>query len=359
MRRPLNIIMDLTSRCNLGCTMCYFSATDQLHFEPYDVESDERGTMSLQTFATVAEELFPRARRVALACAAEPLMHPRFADVLAVAARHRVPDLWFPTNLLLLTTRTAEAIVEAGVRTVAVSVDGTDGETYERIRRGGRWDRFLSRLDLLAEVKRTHGSRQPALRFIFTWMRSNRDHLRRLPAFAAEHGACELDVRFVTPTVGIDVGPELLDGEDRGLIDAELEATAHDAVSRGIRLSSYPSYSSTHSRSVTGKIRHRLWLLRAGLDRPEYWRHRWREHRHGCGYPRATLLVRPNGAVLPCPFWESDPIGLMPRDTADHLLGSALLGRITAGLACNRPVGTCTTCDQRRDAFYRPQMLGR
>jgi molybdenum cofactor biosynthesis enzyme MoaA len=64
---------------------------------------------------------------VALGCAAEPLIHPRIREIVAVASRYRIPDLWFSTNLLALIGRTAEAIVDAGIAVVAASIDGTTG----------------------------------------------------------------------------------------------------------------------------------------------------------------------------------------------------------------------------------------
>ncbi len=90
MSRPYTIILDLTERCNLKCVMCYFSGTDRLRFEPYDRTLSERGTMPVEVFEKVAREYFPKARRVALACAAEPMIHPKFRDVLEIAGRYRV-----------------------------------------------------------------------------------------------------------------------------------------------------------------------------------------------------------------------------------------------------------------------------
>jgi MoaA/NifB/PqqE/SkfB family radical SAM enzyme len=354
MRRPLNIVLDVTSRCNLACRMCYFSGTNELRFKPFDAPTPPRGAMNLETFTHVADQLFPHAWRVALACAAEPLMHPAFREILAVAAAHRVPDLWFPTNLLLLTETTARAVVDARVRTVGVSVDGADASTYESIRTGARWDRLLDRLELLRRVREERGSRLPRLRLIFTWMRSNFDHLRRLPELASRHGFSELDVRFVSPTVGVDTSAELLTGFDRTLLHAELEATARDAVRRGLRLASFPELEPSHRRTLLGRVRHRLWLLRAGVDRLEYRRHAARERRVGCGYPQVTYVIRPNGAVFPCQFWEEEPLGMVPGDDRAALATAPLLESIVAGLREDNPVGTCATCDQRRDAFYRP-----
>ena len=89
-------------------------------------------------------------------------------------------------------------------------MDGTTPEVYEKIRVGGKWPMFQKRLELLNEVRK--GSRTN-LRFIYTWMKSNRHDLKNLPAFAEKYGATDLDVRYVTPTTGVDNTPELLGDE--------------------------------------------------------------------------------------------------------------------------------------------------
>src|ERR1700730_9026741 len=144
--------------------MCYFSNTDRLQFPPFDAPSSEDGNMPVEVFEEIAEDLFPRAWRVALACAAEPMIHPRFRDILAIAARYGVPDLWFPTNLLALTDQTAEALVRSGVRTVAASIDGVTKETYEKIRVPAKWERLTSCLETLATARRQARTRPPRLR---------------------------------------------------------------------------------------------------------------------------------------------------------------------------------------------------
>src|SRR5207249_7101239 len=121
-------------------------------------------------------------------------------------------------------------------------------------------------------VKREAKAKRPRLRIIFTWMKSNRRDLAALPEFASKHGATELDVRFVSPTPGVDVTPELLSEEDPRALNAELAAAAREAVRRGIRISSFPDFESPQDvpKDLLGRLRRRLWRLRAGLDRPEY-----------------------------------------------------------------------------------------
>jgi MoaA/NifB/PqqE/SkfB family radical SAM enzyme len=106
--------------------------------------------------------------------------------------------------------------------------------------------------------------------------------------------------------------------------------------------------------SLIAKLGRRLWLLKAGLDRPEYWSNRIRENMAGCAYPGTTLLIRPNGAVLPCPFWEQQPLGVVPADQPGPLLRGQQLTDIRDGLKSGDCIGSCVDCDHRRDALYRP-----
>ena len=355
MPRPLNVILDLTSRCNLKCVMCYFAATDRLAFAPFDRQLSDDGNMPVEVFEKIAADLFPKAWRVALACAAEPMIHPRFREIVEIAGRYGVPDLWFPTNLLALTEPTAQALVKNGVATVAASIDGVTKETYEKIRVPAKFERLLACLDTLARVRKAAKSKTPRLRIIFTWMKSNRRELAMLPAFAAAQGASEIDVRFVSPTPGVDVGPELLSGEDPGALCAELAAAAHDAVRRGLKLSSYPDFDplETRSRGLAPRLKRRLWRLKAGIDRGETLRHSFYQRMLGCAYPDRNYVIRPNGAVNPCIYWDQDPIGFYPADGLDRIASGAPLQRIREGLRTGNPIGTCVTCTERRNAFYR------
>lgn len=357
MARPLNIVLDLSERCNLKCTMCYFSSTDRLRFAPYDVSLASDGNMPVEVFERLASEFFPHARRVALACATEPMMNPRFRELVRIAGRYGVPDLWFPTNLLALTEANAEAIVEAGVNVVGVSIDGITPATYEKIRVGATWERLMAKLQLLRDVRQAKGANRPAIRMIFTWMQSNRAELRGVPAFAAGIGATELDVRFVALTSGVDNTPELLSTVPPEELHRELRETAKDAVSRGIRLAGYPEFETPADRpqSLAGRVARRLWRIRAGLDRWEYRQHARREKQVGCGYPGHEFVIRPNGAIFPCIYWDEQPIGMLQHDSLASVADGPRLRELREALQRGEPVGTCARCEIRRDALYRPE----
>ncbi len=353
-RRRHELILDLTSTCNIQCIMCYFSTTNRLHFKPYDVAPGANGNLDLPVFRHLASELFPRTHTIGLGCSAEPLLHPDLAEILHTCREYRVPKVWLQTNLLALSHAKARAIVEHGVHTVAVSIDGTTRETYERIRRGASWDRLHSRLSMLHRAAATSRT-GPRLRVTFAWMRSNQNELPSLPAFAASIGARELDLRFVVPTVGVENRSELIDDlEPQRLMDV-LWRVARDATSRGIRLSAFPAMvrAPDAPQSVIGKIRHKFWLFKAGIEGPASWCRTFSERLNGCSFPGSMFVIRPNGAVLPCSFWNDDPIALLPRDGYREMAASDRLAEISKGLRRGCPVSSCRTCSLRKDALFR------
>ncbi len=355
-RRPLELVLDLTSRCNIRCIMCYFSTINRIHFKPFDHDPDPRGNMSMAMLRHIAPELFPIARSVGLGCSAEPLLHPRICEILEHTRAQGVPHTWIQTNLLALNGATAESIVTNSVKTVAVSIDGTSRHTYENIRRGASWDRLHDCLELLRTAKDDARSVYPRLRITFAWMRSNRDELVTLPEFAADLGASEIDVRFVAPTVGVDNSRELLTSENPETQAAELWSVARDATHRGIRLSAYPTLHDEPAArdSLIERVRRRLWKLKSGIDGPHVWRHSFFERLNGCAFPRRMLLIRPNGAVLPCPYWEDDPVALVPRDDRPAIFGSQGIADIRRGLRYGCPVGSCRSCEMKKNALFRP-----
>lgn len=350
MSRRLTLVLDVTERCNLRCVMCHFSRVERIRFPPFDLVPDAHGNMTVALFERIAGQFFPRARRVALGCAAEPLMHPRFRELLAIAARYEVPELWFPTNLLPLTEATAEAIVRSNVATVGVSIDGVRKGSYEKIRSGASWELLHAKLQLLRDARRAARAKSPRLRVIFTWMRSNRAELRELAAFAADLGASELDVRYVIPAVGVDISSETLSREEPRALHAELAVAARDAVRRGLRLAAWPHFEDRPSRFLA-RMAWRWWRVRAGLDRMEDLAVARHEREVGCRYPDRSYIIRPSGAVFPCEFHDT-PVGFAATDTLLTISKGERLSRIREGLSCGKPSGSCTSCASRRDGFY-------
>jgi radical SAM protein with 4Fe4S-binding SPASM domain len=126
----------------------------------------------------------------------EPMMHPRFFDMVAYAAR-KGTRVSTNSNMTLLTRRRAELCVTSGLDCLHVSIDGATAETYERIRVKSRLARVVRNLDLLIATKQRLQSQTPHLRLVAVVMRQNLHELPALVRFACQWSiASSLPARY-------------------------------------------------------------------------------------------------------------------------------------------------------------------
>jgi radical SAM protein with 4Fe4S-binding SPASM domain len=144
----------------------------------------------------------------------EPLLHPDLVAMVA-AARARGIRVGFNTNGTLLTTAKAEALVDAGLDWLHVSVDGATAETFEHIRDGARFGQVVRNLRRLVEVRRQRGGTRPTIQLNTVLMRANVGELPDLVRLAADVGVDRLWLQalshdFSDTGTGTDTG----DGHD-------------------------------------------------------------------------------------------------------------------------------------------------
>lgn len=185
--RHLVIRMDTINLCNLRCKMCYYSSD-------YNRKKDE---MDLPLFRRIADQVFPKTRFLYLSCATEPTMNKHFADVLRTTGEYKVPFTSFCTNGQMLSEEVIQAAIDSKISEIIFSVDGATAETYEHIRRGGKFKRLVEKMDLLVSMKERAASQFPVTRINFTCMLRNIHELPAMVHFAADHGVHNLHVRHL------------------------------------------------------------------------------------------------------------------------------------------------------------------
>jgi MoaA/NifB/PqqE/SkfB family radical SAM enzyme len=109
------IYVEPTTRCNLNCLTCVRNTWR----EPL-------GTMEWPVFEKLIEGLqdFPEARTMSFSGSGEPLLHPRFADMIRLA-HERGLRTEVTSNGLLLTRKLVGELLDAGLDQFVVSIDGT------------------------------------------------------------------------------------------------------------------------------------------------------------------------------------------------------------------------------------------
>ncbi len=130
---PLLAQLVVTRRCNLACGYCN--------------EFDDRSApVPLQTLCARVDRLARLGTLSLELTGGEPLLHPQIVDLVRHAATHRWAMLGMISNAYLLRPETVEALNEAGLTELQVSVDGVHpNETTVKVLRPLR-----RKLELLA-----------------------------------------------------------------------------------------------------------------------------------------------------------------------------------------------------------------
>jgi glycosidase/MoaA/NifB/PqqE/SkfB family radical SAM enzyme len=138
---PSRLDFAVTERCNLRCRHCITAAPER------SVSGSAR-TLSPALLDRLRDDL-AFADYVGFVHGGEPLAAPILFDVLAALADARRGEPYVAhllTNGVLLTERTTARLVESGVRSISVSLDGAIAATNDAIRDGGRFETIVANL---------------------------------------------------------------------------------------------------------------------------------------------------------------------------------------------------------------------
>ena len=233
---PAFLQIEPVGQCNLRCRMCSI---------PYRRDGPPHGPpafLAFDAFRTLVDAA-PAARELQLQGLGEPLLHPRFFDMVAYAAARGI-RVSTNTNGTLLTARNAERCVTSGLDALHFSLDAASPALYERIRVRARFATVVRNLGRLMETRRRLASERPSVRLVMVLMRSNLSEIAPLVSLAHAHGVGAVFVQHLCHEYGESALPaqylpmrdfvarESLAGEpDRGRI-AERVAEARAVAAR-------------------------------------------------------------------------------------------------------------------------------
>lgn len=325
--RPIKFEMDVTSQCNLRCRMCYLS--DPTFGRRARIDFD------IDVFRRLAAEVFPNCALVSLSFGAEPLLHPRIVELLEIVAAEEVPWRYLITNGLLLDAEMIDAFVRIPLHGFSVSIDAATAATYERIRRGGRWQQLVGNLRAIDAAKRRAGSHFPQVSLNFVLMRSNAHELPALVRLAPELGASGIAAMHLTPYDGLGLEGEGLDAEPErcNAILAEARAEA-DRLGLSIAL---PEPFGPPADSPAGPLKR---APPAGFMFPEAG-----SARGPCPFPWQFVGVDAYGKVVPCGHWYTEPpLGDVATQSFAQIWNGARWRELREEHASGRLRQTCREC---------------
>ncbi len=150
---PHFIVVEPCNICNLKCPLC---TTGQR------LPVEKRGTMSMETFIRIVDQLSAYVRYMSLYYHGEPLFCEQLPEMIRYARQHKIRT-FVSSNLNILNEKMAEDLIESRLDYLIVSLDGTTQESYEKYRIGGNFDKVVSNIRLINERKLQKNSPWPRI----------------------------------------------------------------------------------------------------------------------------------------------------------------------------------------------------
>lgn len=191
--------------------------------------------MSLQNFEYIVRELKNHTQGIVMQFAGETLLHKDIVKMISHASKNGLL-VTMDTNATLLTPALAEGLIESGLDTIVVGLDGATKSSYEKWRVNAKFEDTLQNIRTLCDLKRQKKKRTPIVEIQCIANRYNQDELAEVKRMSGEIGAD----RFMV--MSLVIPSHIYDDETCKKMAKEFMPTRPDVKSRYNR----PRPSSCH-----------------------------------------------------------------------------------------------------------------
>ena len=173
-RRPFQVLLQVTNRCNMQCSFC--------DFWPNGVAP--RDELTRAEFARLSEELAGLGTFLVSIEGGEPLVRPDLVDIVRAFAVRHIPLLY--TNGWYVDEAIARRLWDAGLAQVGVSIDYASADRHDGRRTlAGAFARAWRAVEILRDTA-PHGGRQVHVMTVL--MRDNAEEIDALLTLSAAAG---------------------------------------------------------------------------------------------------------------------------------------------------------------------------
>jgi MoaA/NifB/PqqE/SkfB family radical SAM enzyme len=320
---PVCLYLETTNRCNLLCTTCPRT------FEELEPEKD----MSWELFTSIIDQ-FPRIERVVLHGVGEPMLVKELPRMIRYLKERGVYVL-FNTNGTLLTKANGQAVLDAGLDELRVSLDAAESSVFQMVRGKDMFDRIVTNVGDFVAMQRARDRQLPRVSLWLTGLRETLAQLENFVRLAHRLGVMEV---YLQRMVFLPEGQGLARPES-ALFEhttQQEEEVLHRAEEVARELGVLFSASGVTEPGVSIKKRddQSPWSL--------------------CRRPWSLMYITANGRALPCciaPFsmrgYDSFTLGDATQQTMREIWNGERYQEFRSALLSPQPPPACASCGLR------------
>ena len=278
---PLHVEMSIVAGCNIQCIMCVLT-----HLPEEERRELLHRRMDRDAYIRFANQLFPYAESIFFGIGGEPTIHSDFCDFVRIAHEAGLDVHVSSNGTAFADGELAQTCVDR-VRRIIVSMDGATKETFERIRKGAKWERVLAGIRELVERRQTSETSRLRLSINFTLMKDTIEEFPDMVNLAHELGVDELMAEHLIATL-----PELEEQslfDDRERSDRCIREAIRRAERLGVRMEVPDLFDMERSvEELTPGVVRNIRSKESKKDVPF------------CSQLKYSVVIAPTGEILPC-----------------------------------------------------------
>ncbi len=182
---PPILMIEPTNICNLKCPLCP-SGNGSL--------KRKKGYMEFSLFKKLIDEIKEKTSMVVLWNQGEPFLNKEFLRMVKYASSQKLFTL-VSSNLNIMPS--AEEIIDSGLDSIIVSLDGVTQETYNQYRVNGSLEKVMENVKKLIKAKKKANSKIPYIRWQFLVMKHNENEISEIRRLAKEIGVDKLELKSI------------------------------------------------------------------------------------------------------------------------------------------------------------------
>ena len=153
---PSSVRVIVGNTCNLQCVMCPYHSPVLKPTHTTDFFQSKK-IMSWEVMTRIAEDCGKAGSKILIGSVEEPLLNKHLIDFISLCRSKGVSDVHMTSNGQLLNEKKAQALLEAGLTSIDISIDAANSETYRRIR-GSDLGRVESNVDNFIKLRDSLGA---------------------------------------------------------------------------------------------------------------------------------------------------------------------------------------------------------